>query len=235
MTEALLAGALWILATLGLFYGSTWLFRRTRFLLFNPVLMTIAALIAILMLLGIDYETYDYGGRYIRLLLEPSVVALGVPLYLNRRAIAMRARSILTAIGVGSIVGVTTAVLIAAGMGASAEVAKTLAPRSVTTPIAIGIAERIGGIAPLAAAVVVASGVFGAVVGPPVLRRLGITSKTAFGLATGASAHGIGTARAVQEGPLEGAAAGVAIGLMGIATAVVAPFLIELFVWIGAI
>ena len=228
-----MATAFWLIATIALYYGGVLLYRRVRLAVFNPVLLAIAVLIGLLAVLKIDHATYQSGGRFLQMFLEPSVVALGVPLYQRRKTIIKHAKPILTAIVMGSLVGIVSAVAVSIMMDASPEVVRSLAPRSVTTPIAIGIAERTGGIASLSAAVVVASGVLGAVIGPFLLRLVGVREGTAFGLAMGAAAHGIGTAQVVQEGRLEGASAGLAIGLMGIATAILTPLVIELFLMLG--
>jgi predicted murein hydrolase (TIGR00659 family) len=232
MLEPAIHGAFWLLLTLGIFSGSTLLYRRTGIVLLNPVLVTILALIIILYTSGTEYATYQLGGRWISVFLEPSVVALGVPLYLQREELARHGRALFGSILVGSTVGVMTAVGTAAALGGSESVLRALAPRSVTTPIAIGIAERIGGIPSLTAALVISSGVLGAVLGPAFLRAVGVRSRSAFGLALGAASHGIGTARAVQEGELEAASGGLAIGLMGVATAVLAPLLVGIFFWL---
>jgi predicted murein hydrolase (TIGR00659 family) len=199
----------------------------------NPVLVAIVVVIAFLVVLDIDYATYDRGGRLIALFLGPAVVALGVPLHLQMTEILRRRRAILVAMAVGAAVGILSGVLVAAALGGSRAVVLTLVPRSVTTPIALGIAERLGGIPPLAATIVIATGVIGAVIGPAILRRSGVHSPTAFGLAMGASAHGAGTARAMEEGEIEGATSGLAIGIMGVATAVLAPVVVSLLGRIG--
>lgn len=232
MTELLLAYALPVAATTLVFYAARWLYARLDHVLLNPVLIAIAVLIALLKGLGVDYETYNRGGRLISFFLGPAVVALGVPLYLQLATILRRRRAILFAIVAGSVVGILSGALMAAWLGASPEVILSLAPRSVTTPIAIGIAERLGGLPPLSAALVIASGVLGAVIGPALLHAVGIRDRTAVGLALGAAAHGIGTARAVEEGDVEGASSGLAIGLMGVATAVLAPLLTAALMWL---
>lgn len=217
-----------IVATVAIFAAARWLYGRTRVLLLNPVLLSIVALILALRGLGVEYETYQRGGRLLSFFLGPAVVALGVPLAARWDEVRRRGRAIFASISVGAVVGVLSAAGTAALLGAPAEIVGSLAPRSVTTPIAMGVAAGVGGIPALTAALVIASGVFGAVVGPPLLRALGVRSRTALGLALGAAAHGIGTARAVEEGEAEGAAAGLAIGLMGIATALLAPLLVGL-------
>lgn len=229
----LAAAVLAIAATLAVYAAARRLQRRTGSLLLHPVLVSIVVLIAALRLLGVDYETYDRGGRLLTFLLGPAVVALGLPLDRQLEEIGRRGRAVLVSLAAGSVIGVVAAVGTAALLGASEVVVRSLAPRAVTTPIAIGIAERVGGLPALSASVVILSGVFGAVVGPPLLRRIGVRSRTAFGLALGAAAHGVGTARAAEEGDVEAASSGLAIGLMGVGTAIVAPLVLALMQRIG--
>jgi predicted murein hydrolase (TIGR00659 family) len=212
--------------TVALFLAATALYRRTRLFLLHPVLVTITTIILLLLIAGIPYEQYNRGGRLISLFLEPAVVALGLPLYRQWPAIRRQARAILMALVIGSIAGIVTAAGLALALAATPEVVLSLAPRSVTAPIAIGISEATGGVPALAAAVAIASGILGAIIGPPLLRIAGIRSPTAFGLALGAASHGIGTARALEEGEAEGAAAGLSIALMGAVTAALLPLIV---------
>jgi predicted murein hydrolase (TIGR00659 family) len=225
--------ALAIAATLVVFAGARRLADRTGWTALNPVLVAIAVLIVGLRLLGIGFEAYDRGGRWIGWFLGPAVVALGVPLAAQMDEIVRRGRSILVSIIAGSALGIAASAGTASLLGGSRPVVLSLVPRAVTTPIALGIAERIGGLPPLSAALVIGTGVVGAMVGPPLLRALGVRSRTAWGLAMGAAAHGIGTARAAEQGEVEGASAGLAIGLMGIATALLAPIAAALLAWLG--
>jgi predicted murein hydrolase (TIGR00659 family) len=233
MIESIGIAVLALAATLAVYAAGRVLQRRTGSVLLHPVLVAIVVLIAALWLLGIDYGTYNRGGRVLTFLLGPAVVALGLPLYRQMEEIGRHGRAVLVSIAVGSVVGVVSAVGTAALLGASAVVIRSLAPRAVTTPIAIGIAERVGGLPALSAAVVILTGVLGAVIGPPLLRWMGVRSRTAFGLALGAAAHGVGTARAAEEGDVEAASAGLAIGLMGVGTAVAAPLVLALLEWVG--
>lgn len=196
-------------------------------------MVAILVLMAFLTVSGIRYEDYFQGGRVISFFLGPSVVALGVPLYVQLEEIRKRGRAILVSMAVAAVVGVLSAAGTAALLGASAPVVASLAPKSVTTPIAMGIAEKIGGIPSLTAAIVIATGILGAVIGPGVLRLCGVRHPVAFGLAMGAASHGIGTARAVEEGEVQGAAGGLAICLNGIATALMTPLLMKLvLLWV---
>ncbi|MBV9773407.1 MAG: LrgB family protein [Gemmatimonadetes bacterium] len=228
MAETLPGAVLAVVATAAAYYGAQWVYRRTRLLVLNPVLVASAVVIAALLLLGVPYDAYNRGGRVLSYFLGPAVVALGVPLHLQWGEIARRGRSIFASILAGSVVGILTAAGAASLLGAPPEIVRSVAPRSVTTPIAMAIAQKTGGIPPLTAALVIGTGVLGSVVGPPLLRRLGVRSRTALGLALGSAAHGVGTARALEEGEVEGAAAGLAIGLMGLATAVLTPLIVRL-------
>lgn len=227
------AAVLALAATVAVYAAARVLQQRTGSVLLHPVLVSIVVLIAALRMTGIPYETYDRGGRVLTFLLGPAVVALGLPLYRQMEEIGRRGRAVLVSLAVGSVVGVVSAVGTAVLLGASAVVVRSLAPRAVTTPIAIGIAQRVGGLPALSAAVVILTGVLGAVIGPPLLRWMGVRSRTAFGLALGAAAHGVGTARAAEEGDVEAASSGLAIGLMGVGTAVVAPLVLALLRWMG--
>jgi len=204
------------------------LFARTRFLLLHPVLVSIVVIIAILKLTGISYDDYMKGGGIIAYFLAPAVVALGLPLFEELRELRKNALSITISIVFASLIGILSAVVPALFLGNGAQLAESLAPKSVTTPIAMDVARAMGGIPPLTASVVVLTGVFGAVLGPVILRLVGVAEGVAFGVAMGAASHGIGTARAFEEGPLEGAASSLALCLNGIVTALIAPPLVRL-------
>ena len=210
--------------TLGIYVGASWVYQKTKFALLHPVLVTIAVIIALLLFFKVDYLTYQKGSHLIDFMLGPSVVALGYALYTQITSIKEHAVSILTALFVGSITGIGSVIILAKILGSSHILAVTLAPKSVTTPIAMAISERFGGIPSLTAVVVIAIGIVGGIAGPWILRVLKVDSKIAVGLALGASAHGLGTARAMELGAIEGAIGGLAIGIMGLMTALIAPF-----------
>ena len=151
--------------TFAVYTGARWLQKRTGVLLLNPILVSIAVLIAFLKITNISYETYNKGGHLIEFWLKPAVVALGVPLYLQLEAIKKQLIPILLSQLIGCITGIVSVVLIAKVMGASQDVILSLAPKSVTTPIAMEVTQAIGGIPSLTAAVVVCVGLFGAEIG----------------------------------------------------------------------
>jgi len=214
---------------MGTFLLGVYLYKRTKITLIQPLLIAMLIIIPFLKVTGIDYHTFCEKTRILNFMLGPSVVALGYVLYEQIENIKGNVISILTAVFVGSVVGILSVVLIAKAFGADKMLVASLAPKSVTTPIAISLAEKDGGVPALAAAFVVICGIFGGLVGPVILRRIGIKSKIAKGLAMGSASHALGTARAMEMGALEGAISGLAIGIMGIMTALLIPFAERLF------
>ena len=217
---------------LALTFGAFALFKelqkRTGWVILNPVLLTIAVLICFLKLAGISYETYSEGGELIAFWLKPAVVALGVPLYLQLEMIKKQLLPILLSQLVGCLVGIISVVLIAKGLGASPEVICSLAPKSVTTPIAMEVSNATGGIPSLTAAVVVMVGLFGAVFGFKVLSFGHVKSPIAQGLSMGAASHAIGTSAAMEVSKKYGAYASLGLTLNGILTALLAPMMLRL-------
>lgn len=215
--------------TLACFALAQLAYRRTGSMFLNPVAISILSIIGVLLLLRIPYATYAVGGKYILFLLGPSVVALGFPLYTRRKEILARKAPILVGVLAGALASILSASGLAWLLGGSREVVLSLAPKSVTTPIAISIVEKIGGIAPLTAALVVLTGCLGAICGPEFCRLIGIRDPASMGLAVGTASHGIGTARMLEVDRLGGAIAGLAIGLNGLITAFILPMLFLLF------
>ena len=216
----------------GTYIAATILYKKTHLSVLHPLLTSIFVIIVILEFLDVEYASFQQGSHLIHFMLGPSVVALGYVLFEQMKYLKGNVVSILTSVFVGAIVGIVSVIAIGELMGADAALVATLEPKSVTTPIAMGIAEKSGGIPSLTAVIVVAVGIFGSIVGPFVMKVLGIESRIAKGLALGASSHGVGTSVAIQIGAVEGALSGLAIGLMGIMTAILVPvisFIISLF------
>jgi predicted murein hydrolase (TIGR00659 family) len=221
---------LWLTATLAAYEAGAWLFRRfgCRPLL-NPVLTAIAALVILLKISGTDYPTYFGGARFIHFLLGPATVALAIPLYREIALIRRAFAPILVSLLAGSLTAIATAVGIARAFGGERSILLSLAPKSVTTPIAMGISEQIGGLPSLTAVSVVLTGIGGAVFGGWVLERVRVRDDAARGLAMGVASHGIGTARALQWNRTAGAFAALAMALNGLLTALMLPALVEWF------
>ncbi len=214
--------------TFGIFFLSKKLQKKTGFVLLNPILLTIAALIILLKVFHISYETYNEGGRFIEFWLKPAVVALGVPLYLQLEAIKKQLLPIILSQLSGCLVGVVSVVLLAKYMGASKPVILSLASKSVTTPIAMEVTKAIGGIPSLTAAVVVCVGLLGAIIGFKTLRFFKIESPIAQGLSMGTAAHAVGTSTAMDISQKYGAYAGLGLTLNGIFTALLTPSVLRL-------
>jgi predicted murein hydrolase (TIGR00659 family) len=191
----------------------------------NPVLIAIAILSALLLATGTPYSAYFQGAQYVHFLLGPATVALAVPMYANLARIRRSARAIVPAIFAGSIAAAASAMLIARLLGAPREIVLTLAPKSVTTPIAMGIAEQIGGNPSLAAIFVLITGLTASLLVGPALAVLRVTDWRARGLAAGTAGHGLATARMLLLSETAGAFGGLAIGLNGVLTAIVVPLL----------
>ena len=222
--NSLLNSEIFILTlVVGVYLVSVWLFKKTKLNILHPLLVSIPVLALITHLLGISYESFEKGSRIITFMLGPTVVGLGYLLYEQLAQLKENALSIITSVFVGCLTGILSVIFIARYFGADQALIASLEPKSVTTPIAMSIAERAGGIPSIAAVVVIVVGIFGGIAGPFILERLGIKSRIARGLALGSAAHGLGTARAMELGTIEGAISGLAIGLMGIMTAILVP------------
>lgn len=214
--------------TFAIFYLAKFLQKKTGQVLLNPILLTVAILIAFLKLTDISYETYNEGGHLIEFWLRPAVVALGVPLYLQLETIKKQLLPILLSQFAGCVVGVISVVLIAKLMGASQEVILSLAPKSVTTPIAMEVSQSIGGIPSLTAAVVVVVGLLGAVFGFKTMQIMRVGSPIAQGLSMGTAAHAVGTSTAMDVSSKYGAYASLGLTLNGILTALLTPTILRL-------
>jgi predicted murein hydrolase (TIGR00659 family) len=206
-----------------------YLFRRSgQKAIFNPVLIAILILVCILLATGVSYETYFEGAQFVHFLLGPATVALAVPLYRQFDRVRHSGAAILVALVGGATTALLTATTIAWVLGAPRNVVASIAPKSVTTPIAMGISEQIGGLPSLTAVLVILTGILGAMFGTAILQRVGVRDPSAQGFALGLASHGIGTARALQVSEVAGAFSALAMGLNGLATSVLAPLLMHL-------
>lgn len=214
--------------TFAIFYYFRRLQYRTGWLLLNPILIAIVVLIAYLKLTGISFETFEESGSLIDFWLKPAVVALGVPLYLQFEAIKKLWLPIVLSQLVGCLVGIVSVVLIAQFFGASQVVILSLASKSVTTPIAMEVTQTLGGIPSLTAAVVVITGILGAIMGFKTLAMGHVNSPIAQGLSMGAASHAVGASTAMGRSNKYGAFASLGITLNGIFTALLTPTILRL-------
>ncbi len=219
-----------ITLTFLIYWGARALYVRTRLTILNPMIVTIGALIAILELTGVSFEEYYRGGRMIEFWLKPAIVALALPLYNEMEHIRRQFMPIFLSELAGSITGIVSVVLIASWLGASPEVVASLAPKSVSTPIAIEISKQLGGIPALSSAIVILVGMLGAVVGLKTMERVHIRSHVSRSLSMGTAAHVIGTNRISEFGDRFGAYATLGVIINGILTAFLAGPIVNLLI-----
>lgn len=214
--------------TLAVFQLAYAAYEKTRWVFLQPVLVSMTLIVGILLLCGIDYDEYRISAQWLTLLLGPATVALAVPLYLNLRRIRELFGPIVITLLVAGVFATALGMALAWAFGADDMILMTLAPKSVTSPIAMLVAEQIGGVVALAAVFVMITGVLGAIFGPELLCRFGVQHPAARGIALGLTAHAVGTAQALQESDECGAFAALAMSLMGVMTAVLLPLVVAL-------
>jgi predicted murein hydrolase (TIGR00659 family) len=219
----------WVAATLAAYELGCRLQRRCGgSAVVNPVLVAIVVIGGALELFGVSYDTYRVGGSLIEFLLGPVTIALALPIYDNLGRIRSAAPAIFTGVAVGAGVACASAVAIAWLLGVPAELLRSIAPKSTTLSIAIGVSQEIGGFPSVTAILVIATGIIGAILSGRVFDWIGVRDWEARGLATGIAGHGIGTAQMLAVDETAGAFAGCAIGLTGLFTAVALPIAVSL-------
>ncbi len=212
--------------TLVVYHGAFLVYQRAGFNpLANPVAMAVMVLATLLWVTGTPYATYFEGAQFVHFLLGPATVALAVPLFEQLPRLRRLWLPLLGALVAGSVAAAVSAVLVGWALGASRATLASLAPKSVTSPVAMGIAEKIGGIPSLTAVLVAATGIIGAASARSLFNAMRISDPTVRGFALGTAAHGIGTARAFQVSDEMGAFAGLAMGLSALFSAVALPLL----------
>jgi predicted murein hydrolase (TIGR00659 family) len=196
--------------------------------LVNPVMIAIALVSAILLGTGTSYGTYFGGAQFIHFLLGPTTVAIAIPLYKNWPTVRRKALPMLAALIAGTATSIVSAIAVGAAFGLPPAVLISLAPKSVTAPVAMSLSESLGGIPALTAVLVVFTGVLGAVIVTPLMNAMGLRDYAARGFAAGLAAHGIGTARAFVVDPVAGTFAGIAMGLSAILSSLLIPVIVRL-------
>ena len=221
---------LWLAATLAAYALGDAAYRVSgKSPLVNAVPVAVVILAGLLWTTGTTYATYFEGAQFVHFLLGPATVALSLPLWDARRHVRRAVLPILAALVTGSLTAMVSTLLIARAFGVTGEMLASLSAKSTTAPVAIGIAEAVGGSPTLTAVLVILTGVTGAIVATPLLNALGLTDWRARGFAVGVAAHGLGTARAMQVHPVAGAFAGLGMGMNAILTAILAPVILNLF------
>lgn len=218
-----------LVATIAAFALANFIYVKTgQHPLATPIVLAIGFMIVYIVATGVDYQVYMKGAGFIHFLLGPATVALAVPIYRQIAMIGAQARAVAAGLVVAFIVTPLVAWLIARGMGADQDVLMALLPKSVTTPIAIGIAEKIGATPAMAVFFVIATGIFGSLFAFPIFALMRLKDKRAQGFALGAACHGLGIARAFQEGETQGVFAVLGMSLMGLVSGVLLPTIVIL-------
>jgi predicted murein hydrolase (TIGR00659 family) len=220
---------LWLSITLIMYQLASVLYQRSgAFPLLNPVLVSVTLLVVLLRATGTPYQTYFDGAQFVHFLLGPATVALAVPLYSYIGRLRQMLVPLVGALLFGSVMGIVAAIWIGQLFGVSRVTLLSLAPKSITTPIAMGVSEQVGGLPSLTAVFVILTGILGAMLAKEVLALVRVRDNSVRGFAIGLSSHGIGTARAFQIHEEAGAFSGLAMGLNGAATALLVPLLVPL-------
>lgn len=216
--------------TLAVYACGLFLSNRFKWLIFNPILLSMAVLMAYLVVLDIPYETYQKGGQYIDFFLKPSIVALAVPLYLQWERIKKQWLPIFISQLIGCLVGIVSVLYLAKWTGADRELALSLVPKSVSTPIALEVSATIGGIPSITATAVIITGIFGSMLGFQMMEYFRLNNPISQGIAIGTSSHALGTMKAMSVSQTYGAFASVGMIFNGVLTAVLAPLILS---WLG--
>ena len=209
--------------TLLCYWLALWISGKVKIAIFNPILISGTMIIAILLIFNIEYETYNQSASYISYLLNPATVCLAVPLYRQFQVLKENVLAVVLGILAGCVACLITIVGLAAVFSLSPELTASILPKSITTAIALGVSEEIGGIASITVASVIVTGIFGASIATMMIKLLKIEEPVAQGLAIGASAHAVGTSKALEIGEIQGAMSSLAIVVTGIITVILAP------------
>ena len=194
--------------------------KKFKYAFLNPLLISIIFVIGVVMLCGVDYESYENSAQYLSYLLTPATVCLAVPLYQQMTLLKKNLAAVACGILAGVLASLGSVLLLAFLFGLEHDVYVTLLPKSITTAIGMGVSEELGGLVTITVAVIIVTGVIGNVIGEAVCKLFRIYEPIAKGLALGTSAHAIGTAKALEMGEVEGAMSSLAIAVAGLLTVI---------------
>jgi len=218
-----------ILITLIAYETGLYLHGRTGLAILNPLLISTILIILFLVITGIDYDSYNVGGKILTFFITPATVALALPLYRNFKLLVENLWPIFIGIIGGIIVNFISIYFLVEYTNLDMQLFYSLVPKSVTTPIGIELSSLIGGMPQITIAAIIISGLTGVIAGPIIFKVFKINDKVARGIAYGTTAHALGTTKAIEEGEVEGSMSGLSIGISGLLTAVIVPVMIKLF------
>ena len=203
--------------------------QKLKLSIFNPLLIAIIILLLFLSRFNIKYEDYNNGGQVISFFLAPATVALALPLYKKFSLFKENAVPILSGILCGAVSGIICVIIFSKIFNLSAELTKSLIPKSITTPIGMALSKQLGGLPAITVVAVIITGILGSIIGPFLNKILRINDKVAMGIAMGNASHAVGTAKAMEIGEIEGAMSSLTIAISGVVTVIVAPIIWNLF------
>lgn len=218
----------YLTATLVIYYAAKWAYRKYPRVYLSPLLVTPVILVALLLATHSSYDSYNSGGAWLSKLLQPATVAFAVPLHKNLQTLKKHAGEIVASVLFGSFMAMLSSALLARMMHLNGELASSLVPRSVTTPIAMNVSQMIGGVPTITAVFVIMTGLLGAMMGPSVVKLLRIEGDIARGVLFGTSAHGTGTSKAFELNPLTGTISSISMILAALFTLLTAPVMLGL-------
>ncbi|MEL7292860.1 MAG: CidB/LrgB family autolysis modulator [Pseudomonadota bacterium] len=224
---------MWIFVTIAVFFTARWLCQQFKSPFMNPLLISLAVIIPLLTYLKVPFERYYADNDWLNYLLQPAVVALAYPLYEQLPQISANWRIIMLACGVGSIMSMLSASLIAVYMQADMALIASLLGKSVTTPIAMEVSSHLGGEPAIAAILVLIVGLFGAIMAYPIYNLLNITHPIARGLTMGTVSHALGTATCAEKNAQDAAFSSLALVVCGVITSILAPSFFAIAVWLS--
>lgn len=220
-----------LVITLVIYIFSHALYKKYKTNLFHPLIVTELILISFLLYFKIDYQGYmSSGANIISFFLGPATIVLAMPLFRQWELLKSNALPIIIGVIIGSITGILSMFLLSKLFGFDKIINLSLLAKSVTTPIAIDITELVGGITSVTILGITIAGTFGAIFGPKILSVFGVKNEIAKGIAMGTASHGLGTARALEEGEIQGAMSGLSVGLTGLTTAILIPLIIQVLI-----
>jgi predicted murein hydrolase (TIGR00659 family) len=222
-----------MLLSLVAFEIGLWVNKKTKISFLNPLLLALVLIILVLSVFHISLDDYNNGGQVISFFLGPATVSLAIPLYKNIKLLKTNAIPIMGGICIGTAVGIASIILMAKAFALDISLGLSLVPKSVTTPIGIEVSKQIGGIPEITVAAIIFTGLTGAIVAEGLFKLIKINDPVAIGIAIGTSSHALGTSKALEMGEIEGSMSGLAIGIAGLMTVIIAPLLILLFNYIS--
>ncbi|AIQ65984.1 Inner membrane protein YohK [compost metagenome] len=225
----MLTGTLFLALTLGVYLASKKIYFARKSMLLSPLIVTPLVIIAFLLVTGTSYTSYNAGGKWLTDLLQPATVAFAIPLHKNFKVLKKHAAEIGIGVLTGTVTAVVSSVLLARWLHLSNDLASSLVPRSVTTPIAMNISQSIGGIPSITAVFVIMTGILGTLMGPSIHRLFRIDNEIARGVSLGTAAHGTGTSKAFELSSLTGTISSIAMILTALLTLGVAPAALAVF------